>query len=70
MINSVLLSYSLDGKGGGAALQDGVVSRLLKDDQLAWAHLNADHPDTPAWLRREVGCFNHWLFDFSGLTYC
>ena len=25
--------------GGGAALHDGAVSRLLKNDQLAWAHL-------------------------------
>ena len=61
MINSVLLSYSLDGKGGGAALQDGVVSRLLKDDQLAWAHLNADHPDTTAWLRHEVGYLDNFV---------
>jgi hypothetical protein len=38
----VLLSYSLDGSGGGVALHDGAVSCLLKDDQLAWAHLNAD----------------------------
>jgi zinc transporter len=56
----VLLSYALDGSGGGTALHDGAVSHLLKDDQLAWAHLNADHPDTPAWLRREVG----YLDDF------
>ncbi|MDA8855848.1 hypothetical protein N9I82_01850 [Alphaproteobacteria bacterium] len=44
----VLFSYSLDGSGGGAALHDGAVSRFLKDDQLAWAHLDADHSDTAA----------------------
>ena len=60
MSDPVLLSYSLDGLGGGVALHDGAISRLLKDDQLAWAHLNADHPDTAAWLRREVG----YLDDF------
>ena len=41
MIDPVLLSYSLDGSGGGVALNDGAVSRLLNDDQLAGAHLNA-----------------------------
>ena len=51
----VLFAYSLDCSGGGATLHDGAISRLLKDDQLAWAHLNADHPDAAAWLRREVG---------------
>jgi len=57
----VLLSYSLDGLGGGVALHDGAISRLLKDDQLAWAHLNAEHPDTAAWLRREVGYLNDFV---------
>ena len=60
MSDPVLFSYALDGLGGGAALHDGAISRLLKDDQLAWAHLNANHPDTTAWLRREVG----YLDDF------
>ena len=31
----VLFAYSLDGSGDGAALHDGAISRLLKDDQLA-----------------------------------
>ena len=61
MSDPVLLSYSLDGLGGGVALHDGAISRLLKDDQLAWAHLNAEHPDTAAWLRREVGYLNDFV---------
>ena len=61
MSDPVLLSYSLDGSGGGAALHDGAVSRLLKDDQLAWVHLNADHPDTAAWLQCEVGYLNDFV---------
>ena len=60
MSDPVLFAYSLNGSGGGAALDDGAISRFLKDHQLAWAHLNADHPDTAAWLRREVG----YLDDF------
>ena len=48
MSNPVLLSYALDGSGLGTALHDGAVSHLLKDDQFAWAHLNADQPGTAA----------------------
>ena len=33
----------------------------FKGDQFAWAHLNADHPDTSAWLRREVGYLNDFV---------
>ena len=58
MSDPVLFFYSLDGLGGEVELHDGAVSRLLIDDQFAWAHLNADHPDTAAWLRREVGDLN------------
>ena len=60
-----LFSYSLDGLGGGAALHDGAVSRLLKDDQLTWAHLNADHPHTATWLPREKA--SHYL-EFNQLA--
>lgn len=35
MSDPVLLSYALDGFGGGTALHDGAVSLFLKDDQLA-----------------------------------
>jgi hypothetical protein len=33
----------------------------FRDDQLAWAHLNADHLDTFAGLRREVGYLNDFV---------
>ncbi len=39
MSDPVLLSYSLDGSGGGVALHDGAVSHLLKDDPLAKSSL-------------------------------
>ena len=37
MSDPVILSCSLDGLGSATALNDGVVSLLLKDDQLALA---------------------------------
>ena len=61
MGDPVLFAYSLNQAGGGAALHDGEVARLLKDDQLAWAHLNADHPETAKWLRHEVTYLNDFV---------
>ena len=61
MRDPFLLSYFLYGLAGGTALRDRADSRLLKDDQLAWANLNADHPYTTAWLRRKIG----YLIEFA-----
>ena len=33
----------------------------FRDNQLAWAHLNADHPNTSALLRREAGYLNDFV---------
>ena len=35
----------------------------FRDHQLAWVRLNADHPYTSAWLRREVGYLNDFVVD-------
>lgn len=48
------MAFSVDGDGHGASLAGGDVSLLLKDDQLAWAHLDAGNPATKGWLEREI----------------
>jgi zinc transporter len=53
-MDHVLLSYVFDGKGGGQKLAGNDISRLVKDDQLAWVHLDGNHPDTRDWLQTEI----------------
>ncbi len=53
-MDHILLSYVFDGKGGGQKLAGNDISRLVKDEQLAWVHLDANHPDTREWLQTEI----------------
>lgn len=50
----VLFGFGFDGKGGGEALSGEALSQVVRSDRLAWVHLNANHPETADWLRREV----------------
>jgi zinc transporter len=50
----VIFAYAIDGKGAGQPLVGDDVGRLLADDRLAWAHLDANHPQTNALLTREL----------------
>ena len=55
MNSPILLAYGFDGKGGGKPLASDAISKQLKDDSpLAWVHLDANHPETRTWLKREV----------------
>lgn len=53
-MDQVLLSYAFDGKGGGRKIAGEEIAQQLKDDQLAWVHLEANHPDTRSWLEKEL----------------
>lgn len=54
MNEHILLAYGLDGKGGGKALEGLDITQQLADDKLAWVHLDANHPDTRMWLKKEI----------------
>jgi len=54
MTDHILLAYGFDGQGGGTALQGAAISEQLRDDRLAWIHMDANHKDTRPWLMREV----------------
>ena len=54
MMDPVLFAVSVKGDGSGAYLTGTEIGRLLKDDQLAWAHLDANNPATKAWLEKEI----------------
>lgn len=42
------------GDGAGREIFGEEVSHLLADARLAWAHLNANHADTAAWLASQI----------------
>lgn len=54
MSEPILLAYELDGKGGGETLIGDAISKRIKDEELAWVHMDANHPDARKWLEKEI----------------
>lgn len=63
MSGPILFAYAFDGKGGASALTGAAVSDNIKADNIAWVHLDANHPDTAEWLRRETGYLDPLITD-------
>jgi zinc transporter len=64
MSNPVLIAYKFDGSGGGIKLEDTkTISKSLKSDQLAWAHLDAKNPETRIWLENEISYLDHFVVE-------
>ncbi|OWU84336.1 magnesium transporter [Oceanicola sp. 22II-s10i] len=51
----LMLAHALDGDTPGARLDEARAVNVLRDDTLGWAHLSADHPDTPGWIAENLG---------------
>lgn len=64
MNEHILMSYDFDGKGGGQEIFDtDVISQKLRDDKLAWIHLDLNHPDTQPWLEKEISYLDPFIVD-------
>lgn len=61
MTDPILLAYALNGDGEGTALSGAAISDGLKDDQLAWVHLDAGHQYTAAWLAKELNYLDPFI---------
>lgn len=62
-MNHVLLAYGFDGQGGGVALSGDEISQQIKDDKLAWVHMDANHPETRKWLEGEVAYLDPFIIE-------
>lgn len=50
----IIQACSINGDGTGRALTGEAIGKMLESDALAWVHLNASHPDTRGWLKKNV----------------
>ena len=50
----IIFAFEIMGGGAGREIFGDEVSHLLADDRLAWAHFDANHVDTAAWLGSEI----------------
>ncbi len=61
MEDAILFAYSFDGKGGAQPLAGDAVSQAIKDDAIAWVHLDATHADAKVWLEKEVAYLDPFI---------
>lgn len=59
----IVYAYSIDGNGSGKPLYGDEIGAMLKSDALAWVHLDLDHPDTRAWLEKEITYLDPIIID-------
>ncbi len=59
----IIFSMDFNGKGGGKQLHGDDITRLLKDNKLAWVHLDANHKDTRGWLEENVDYLDNIILD-------
>lgn len=59
----IIFSYDIVGDGSGVAVDDDTISQKIKDDSLAWVHLDATHDGTREWLNKEVTYLDHIIID-------
>ncbi len=50
MKSPILFAFTLDGPDRGKQLQGQEITETLRADTLAWAHLDATHPEAQAWI--------------------
>ncbi|MFP4312945.1 MAG: zinc transporter ZntB [Alphaproteobacteria bacterium] len=60
---SILKAFAIKGEGGGQVLEGDAISKTIKADQLAWVHLDGNHPDTKTWLEREVSYLDNLIIE-------
>ena len=59
----ILFSYSFDKTGKASKLSTQEVSKELKNEGLAWVHLEANGHATKKWLEKEVNYLDHLIID-------
>lgn len=59
----IIFSYAFDREGKATKLTNKKVADELKNNGLAWVHLDANHPNIVKWLQKEVSYLDHLIID-------
>ncbi len=63
MHKHIFLSYAFGSDGSAHQLKNLEVAQELKNDGLAWVHLDGNSKNTKKWLEREVAYLDHLIID-------
>jgi zinc transporter len=59
----IIFSYSFDAEGKAQKLDTEKTSEELRNEGLAWVHLDANKKSTKTWLQKEVSYLDHLIID-------
>jgi zinc transporter len=59
----ILHACEFDGKGGSAPLEGEAIAKRVKDNALAWVHLDATKQETREWLETEIDYLDPLIID-------
>lgn len=59
----ILLAFELDGKGGGVALKGNQIAQKIKDDVLAWVHMDANSEQTRHFLESQASYLDSFVIE-------
>lgn len=59
----IFFSYAFDDEGKAHKLKNAEVAQELKNDGLAWVHLDGNSASSKKWLEREVSYLDHLIID-------
>ena len=62
-LDHILCAYEFNGTGQNLPLNGDTIANKLKDDALAWVHLDATHPETRPWLENNIDYLDHLIID-------
>ncbi len=63
MNDPVLFAYKFDGCGGGNEIKQSEMTDSIRDDQVTWVHLDANHDETHKWLTKEVSYLDPYVIE-------
>lgn len=59
----IINAYHIKGDGYGRLLQGDDIAKVIRDDALAWVHLDANNPQSRRWLEREITYLDKIILD-------
>jgi len=59
----IIFAYNFDSLGKASKLRNEEVAQELRNDGLAWVHLDANSKMTKSWLEKEVSYLDHLIID-------
>lgn len=59
----ILHAYDIQNNGYGTPLHGDAISKTIKDDQLAWVHLDGNSPNAKTWLEKEITYLDSIIID-------